>query len=218
MPIGNQDDRILSMKTARFGGPSSGEYGPMQGHALPHRSAGPPAPGPNGLPPPSFSHAFSQGNHNPFAVTGNVNGLAAGFGMNTIGSGGTGLGSKEAQEGFAYGAQLQAREQSQGAKTHLRMKQAGRAATDARIRDVWASNMREEMDLLEQLVEHFPFISMVSLSGLGRCSSARQNAAARSWKPAQDRPAYGAALDNDSGVCTWGQQVKDDKYDVWVHY
>ncbi|KAL9130369.1 MAG: hypothetical protein Q9217_001427 [Psora testacea] len=112
----------------------------------------------SGLPPPTFNHAFSQGNNNPFAPTGNVNGLAGGFGSGGFGNGGTGLASREAVEGFNYGAQLQ--QQSQN-KAHMRRAKGGsKGQQEMRIRDVWSSNLKEEMDLLEQLVERYSYISM----------------------------------------------------------
>ena len=113
----------------------------------------------SGLPPPTFNHAFSQGNNNPFAPTGNVNGLAGGFGPGGFGNGGTGLASREAVEGFNYGAQLQ--QQSQNKAQMRRGKGGSKGQQEMRIRDVWASNLKEEMDLLEQLVDRYPYISMV---------------------------------------------------------
>ena len=62
-------------------------------------------------------------------------------------------------EGFAYGRQLE--QQSMGKGQARRNKTGSKSQQDLRIRDVWASNLTEEMDLLEQLVEKYPYISMV---------------------------------------------------------
>ena len=43
----------------------------------------------------------------------------------------------------------------------MRRKGGSKSQQDMRIRDVWASNLKEEMDLLEQLVEKYHYISMV---------------------------------------------------------
>ena len=42
-----------------------------------------------------------------------------------------------------------------------RAKGGSKGQQEMRIRDVWASNLKEEMDLLEQLVDKHPYISMV---------------------------------------------------------
>ena len=114
------------------------------------------------LQPPSYSNAFSSANANPFAPTGNLGGLG-GLGpgpSHAFSNGGTGLASREAVEGFAYGAQLQ--QQSQNKAPMRRTKGSSKGQQDMRIRDVWAHNLKEEMDLLEQLVDRYPYISMVS--------------------------------------------------------
>ena len=62
-------------------------------------------------------------------------------------------------EGFNYGAQLQ--QQSQNKAQMRRAKGGSKGQQEMRIRDVWASNLKEEMDLLEHLVERYPYLSMV---------------------------------------------------------
>ena len=131
----------------------------MQQTNLPHRASQHQPSNSSGLPPPSFGSAFAPSTSNPFAPTGNVNGLAGGFGPGSNFNGGTGLASREAVEGFAYGAQLQ--QQSQNKAQMRRAKGGSKSLQEARIRDVWASNMKEEMDLLEHLVDKYNYISMV---------------------------------------------------------
>ena len=126
----------------------------------PHRSAG--------LPSPSYnSHSsFTQGNQtsvlNPFATSNGTSGLVAGFagGGGGLGGGGTGLASQAAISGFAHGAQMQ---QQQLTRDALRRAAAGnKAQGKTRIRDVWDTNLEQEMQILRELVEEYPYISMVS--------------------------------------------------------
>jgi len=150
--------------TGRFGTQTpSAPFSHLQQPNLPHRAYQPP--NASGLPPPSFNHAFAQGNTNaninPFAPTGNVNGLAGGFGPGGgFGTGGTGLASREAQERFAHGAALQ---QQQQARDQIRRTSGGgsKGQQKQRIRDVWSSNLVEEMHVLRELVDDYPYISMV---------------------------------------------------------
>ena len=121
-----------------------------------------------GLPPPSFNHGFGQGNPNninPFAPTGNINGLAGGFGPGGgLGTGGTGLASREAVMGFQHGAQLQLQQQ---ARDQIRRGSGGGVGTKAqmksRIRDVWRGNLNQELRILRDLVDRYPYISMVMM-------------------------------------------------------
>lgn len=97
-------------------------------------------------------------NLNSFA-NGNALSLAQGFNGSGSGLGGVGaaagLGSHAAQIGF-HGASLQQ-------QAHNSMGEQGiRGTTNkGRIRDVWKSNLQEEMDTLRRLVDKYPFISMV---------------------------------------------------------
>ena len=151
------------MKAAsRFGAQTpSGPFNHMQHNNMPHRTPHHQPSNSTGLPPPTFGNAFAPSNPNPFAPTGNVNGLAGGFGPgNGFSNGGTGLASQAAVDGFAYGAQLQ-QQQSQSKAQSRRSKGGSKSQQEMRIRDVWASNLKEEMDLLEQLVDKYNYISMV---------------------------------------------------------
>jgi CCR4-NOT transcription complex subunit 7/8 len=80
-------------------------------------------------------------------------GFATGAGL---GSGGSGLASHAAQMGFAHGAALQ----QQAANDVMSI--AGQAKTGhGRIREVWKHNLHEEMSILRELVDKYPYISMV---------------------------------------------------------
>lgn len=101
-------------------------------------------------------------NINPFA-NGNALSLGQGFGGGGGGGlgvgGGTGLASHAAQMGFAHGATLQQ-------QSHNVMADHGPRGMvhKGRIRDVWKSNLQEEMETLRRLVDKYPYISMVSSS------------------------------------------------------
>jgi hypothetical protein len=74
--------------------------------------------------------------------------------------GGSGLASHAAQIGFARGAQMQQQQLLQTHDGRLALEtKAG--AVKTRIRDVWKHNLAQEMAVLRQLVEKYPYISMV---------------------------------------------------------
>ena len=65
--------------------------------------------------------------------------------------------------GFQHGAELQ---QQQQIKDQLR-KEGGmgpKGPVKNRIRDVWRGNLQQEMGLLREMVEQYPYISMVRSS------------------------------------------------------
>lgn len=107
------------------------------------------------LPPPSLGGhpGFAAGNPNtninPFTLSGAAiaNGLA----------------SHAAQMGFARGAQMQQQQlhQTHDGRLTLENKAGG---VKSRIRDVWRHNLAQEMATLRQLVEKYPYISMVRLA------------------------------------------------------
>jgi len=128
------------------------------------------------LPPPSFNnHAgFAQANtnsalndYNPMST---LNGLGNAFGSGPAfaGAGGTGLASHNAQAAFAHGGQLQAQQHQREALR--RTGGAGKVLNKNRIREVWDHNLSQEMQNLRELVEQYPYISMVR--GLKRASQA----------------------------------------------
>lgn len=105
----------------------------------------------------------SNQNVNIFTQAGN-GGLAAGFGGGGgIGSGGgSALDTPEARMRFAHGAHLQ-QQGSDGAGL-------GKGG-NTRIREVWKSNLAQEMDILRSMVEKYPYISMVSVRAPSRLGS-----------------------------------------------
>lgn len=116
-----------------------------------------------GLPPPSLSSnpGFMNANsmNNPFAVNGNALSLSGGFGGAGLGMpGATGLASQAAQIGFASAANHQG---------HNGLNESGGRPTtrSSRIRDVWASNLEEEMIILRCLAGKYPYIAMVRDKG-----------------------------------------------------
>jgi CCR4-NOT transcription complex subunit 7/8 len=133
-------------------------YGQYPSHPQGHAGLPPPSLGGN----PSFMNPNS--NINPFA-NGNALSLGQGFsgGGGGLGvGGGTGLASHAAQIGFAHGASLQQ-------QAHNIMGEQGPRGmiSKGRIRDVWKSNLQEEMDTIRRLVDKYPYISMVSADKLG---------------------------------------------------
>jgi CCR4-NOT transcription complex subunit 7/8 len=93
---------------------------------------------------------------NPFSMNGNALSLSGGFGGAGLGMpGGTGLASQAAQLSFAGASNhhLQNGMGDPGPRAGLQNKN--------RIRDVWAGNLHEEMALLRQLVDKYPYIAMV---------------------------------------------------------
>ncbi|KAI0399931.1 CAF1-domain-containing protein [Xylaria palmicola] len=97
----------------------------------------------------------------PFAT----NGLALGGGMSAASgfqaTDQTGFASQAARSGFQHAASLQQQQhphqQSHGQPGDNRQRMAG---TKGRIREVWKHNYAEEMDLLIELAEDFPYIAM----------------------------------------------------------
>jgi CCR4-NOT transcription complex subunit 7/8 len=100
------------------------------------------------------------GGHNQTGFQSNAGGIGAGLGGGlgaaaniAEGRGGTRLDSHEARMGFAHGAQLQ--------ENAVRGHDGAKGIAGQRIRDVWRSNLQQEMDVLRSLVERYPYISMV---------------------------------------------------------
>jgi CCR4-NOT transcription complex subunit 7/8 len=137
----------------RFGAPNNLASHYSQYPANSHSQSGLPPPSLGGS-NPSFMNANSMSN--PFAMNGNALSMSGGFGAGAgLGMpGGTGLASQAAQMSFA-GASVQ----QQG---HSGMGEPGsRGGNKGRIREVWKGNLNEEMAMLRQLVEKYPYIAMV---------------------------------------------------------
>ena len=93
---------------------------------------------------------------NPFAVNGNALSISGGFGGSGLGMpGGTGLASQAAQISFA-GASLQQQGHNGMGELGARVMQ-----NKNRIREVWNGNLKDEMAMLRQLVDKYPYIAMV---------------------------------------------------------
>ena len=155
--------------------PAGGRFGPhalsvtfshMQQPHLSHNNSQHQPPGSAGLLPPTFSahpsfhHASQATSVNPFGGVGNVNGLAAGFngGTGLGGAGATGLASSAAMMSFAKPPQ---HAQSQSRDSMRRGGGVGKSKNTNRIREVWQGNLAQEMQNLRELVEKYPYISMV---------------------------------------------------------
>jgi len=139
-------------------GPSPYQQQQFSGHGQPH---------------PSHQHPTSLTSHNylnpnaqlsPFTSNGAL-GLAGGLG----GGGGfglgseTGLGSQAARMGFAHGAQLQQQQQHHHQQASHGLEHGARnVQAKGRIREVWKHNLHEEMAVLRDLVDRYPYIAMVS--------------------------------------------------------
>lgn len=71
--------------------------------------------------------------------------------------GGVGLASQAAQIGF-HGATNQQQSHNNGPEQH-----GGRTSQHkGRIRDVWKHNLHEEIEVIRNMVEKFPYVSLVS--------------------------------------------------------
>ena len=97
---------------------------------------------------------------NSFSGANNSNGIG-GFGGNTaLGLGRAGLGSEAAMAGFAHGAAIEQRRDA--ARDAMRRPSGSiKGQSKGRIRDVWQANLAQEMQNLRELVEQYPYISMV---------------------------------------------------------
>lgn len=102
----------------------------------------------------SFGFNGAIGPFNP--AMGGMAGLQSSYGNGGIG-GGSGLASEEAYRGFARGAALQQQQAQHAEAAQLGLK----PGTTGRIREVWASNLEQEMVILRQLIQKYPFVSMV---------------------------------------------------------
>lgn len=130
---------------------------------------------------PGFpSHGQPQGGHlganqylnnaqmSPFsAANGNAFGAAAAAALNggAAGFADTGFGSQSARMGFAHGPAAAALQpQHAGQLQHNSLMEHPTMRTQpnkGRIREVWKHNLHEEMAVLRDLVDRYPYIAMV---------------------------------------------------------
>ncbi|KAI1854500.1 hypothetical protein JX265_007631 [Neoarthrinium moseri] len=129
---------------------------PSQSHAASHQ-------------PPSLASQGYQmspfGAANGLGALGAAMNTGAGFGVGNLAGAAdqTGLASHAARMGFAHGATLQQQQhphqQSHGLGGEHTTRPSG--AAKGRIRDVWRHNLTEEMAILRELVDDYPYVSMV---------------------------------------------------------
>ena len=127
---------------------------------------------PNSHQPPSLAnpaYLAASAQLSPFGSNGlglggggiNAAAAAAGFGVGDQ----TGFASHAARSGFQHAAQLQQQQQHPHQQAHglggERQTRAG-GQGKARIRDVWKHNLEDEMALLREFVEDYPYVAMVS--------------------------------------------------------
>lgn len=125
---------------------------PSQNHATGHQ-------------PPSLANAAYLGNAqmSPFAA----NGLGLGGGINAGAGFGvgdqTGFASHAARSGFQHAAQLQQQQHPHSQSHSMGSERQARtgSAAKTRIREVWKHNFEEEMTMLMNLLDDFPYIAMV---------------------------------------------------------
>lgn len=130
-------------------GPYHIQQNHLQSHVSSHQHGA--LPPPTHLGTPSFG-AGGSSSASPFALAGNLNN---GFDRGML-EGGL-LPSQMAQMGFPRGGPVQAHQAYDGLGGPLENKD------DARIRNVWKHNLKEEMATLRQLVDTYPYIAMVSI-------------------------------------------------------
>lgn len=124
-----------------------------------------------GLPPPSLNPPFMNNAHNPILNVFNMNGIpgnsGGGFGGGGLGAGGgVGLASQAAQMGFHSATTSQQQQPHAGMTEH-----SGRTAQHkGRIREVWKSNLHEEIEVIRNMVEKFPYVSLVSPKSRWLCT------------------------------------------------
>jgi CCR4-NOT transcription complex subunit 7/8 len=104
---------------------------------------------------PGFGSATNGGMNIFGPQTGN-GGIPIFGAASSLGGGETGLASREAQLRFAQGAVLQ--QQAHEAANPSAYPTRG---VNTRVREVWQSNLHQEFEIIRQLVDKYPYISMV---------------------------------------------------------
>ena len=133
--------------------PAMAQFGNLQQRHVPHR--------PQPLATPSSASHLGlgnvDGNLNLFSHAATSNSHVYGNGFGGI-PGGTGLASHAAQLGFAHGAALQRQERHDSVSSGS---VDWKSMVKGRIRDVWRSNLAQEMAVIRTLMEKYPYVSMV---------------------------------------------------------
>jgi CCR4-NOT transcription complex subunit 7/8 len=132
----------------------------LQSHGTSHQHGALPPP-PTHLGTPSFG-AGGSSSASPFALAGNLNN---GFDRSMLEAGL--LPSQMAQMGFTRGGPVQGHQTFDGLGGPLDNKD------DARIRNVWKHNLKDEMETLRRLVDTYPYIAMVGYSLIAKVSKLR---------------------------------------------
>ena len=147
--LSNPFNHLPPSHNAHVGGNAAAQYGhqPSLSNFNSHNIS---ASGPHSTFPAPPAH---QNGHVNLFGSGLANGLGN-FGSG-LGGSGTGLASQEAQMGFARVAQ----QQSSNGQDALGPSASHRPT---RIREVWRNNLAEEMAVIRNLIDQYPYISMVS--------------------------------------------------------
>jgi CCR4-NOT transcription complex subunit 7/8 len=106
---------------------------------------------------------------NPFTANGNLLGLGGGLnagGGFGVGSDSGSIGSHAARIGFTHGANLQHQQHIQQQSHGTQGEHTPRGQAKGRIREVWKHNLHEEMAILRDLVDKYPYIAMVGIQGM----------------------------------------------------
>lgn len=121
---------------------------------------------------------------NPFGGPGN-GGFNAAAGLNGAPGFDGGFGSQSARMGFGHapvsaGLQQQQQQQQQhgGQLQHNMLMDPSAMRSQGnrgRIREVWKHNLHEEMAVLRDLVDHYPYIAMVRLSDRRRSKKSKRS-------------------------------------------
>lgn len=109
---------------------------------------------------------MSNPNQMPFAANGNAFSAAAGLGA-AAGFADSGFGSQSARMGFTHGPSAANMQPPQhGGQMHPQLAEhhsfnIRSQPNKGRIREVWKHNLAEEMAILRDLVDKYPYIAMV---------------------------------------------------------
>jgi CCR4-NOT transcription complex subunit 7/8 len=141
-------------------------FGAGPGVGAPFHQPGFPTHGqPQGGPLGANQYLNANAQINPFSAAGNGNAFAASGLNGAAGFADTGFGSQSARMGFTHGPAAAALQQQQhgGPVQHgvLMEHPAMRSQPNkGRIREVWKHNLHEEMAVLRDLVDRYPYIAM----------------------------------------------------------